>query len=99
MIRTIDVMDEYLCGAQCFMEPNCVSYNLKDSLFVPYKCDLNNSTHYRHPDSLKIQNGSKYRGTKVGIKNSNKVYSISIITSHGQNSSHTLPNFHLFKVP
>ncbi|KAL9962227.1 hypothetical protein ACROYT_G031309 [Oculina patagonica] len=64
VIRTIDVMDEYFCGTQCFMEPNCVSYNFMDSAFGHYKCDLNNSTHLRHPDSLNIQNGSKYRGTK-----------------------------------
>ena len=51
------------------MEPNCVSYNMlvsSDSSTIT-TCELNNSTHFEHPDDLLQFPNSTYRGTKVRV--------------------------------
>ena len=46
VIRTVEVMDGNFCETVCYMEPNCVSYNLKKAASENgrYKCELNNSS-------------------------------------------------------
>ena len=67
VIRTEDVIDGDFCEALCYMEPNCVSYNLrlKASSDGKYKCELNNSTIEGKPDKLEANPEYVYRGTKV----------------------------------
>lgn len=56
-------MNEHFCGAQCFMDENCVSYNFRET--GANRCELNNATNFAHPDDLKIESGTRYRGTKA----------------------------------
>ena len=65
-VRTIEVFDEDLCMAQCYLEPNCVSYNFHTitQLSGTHKCDLNNATI--EPDKDLVKNESYiYRGAEV----------------------------------
>ena len=55
------------CGALCFMEPNCISYNILVSNNSPSitKCEMNNATHFEHSSDLVSFPNSTYRGSKV----------------------------------
>ena len=64
-IRNADVMDKEFCGALCFMEHNCVSYNSKTSETGKHKCELNNATHKEHEEDLKENRNYEYHGAKV----------------------------------
>ena len=63
------------CELKCYVEPNCVSYNLKKVADERgrYKCELNNSTFEGQENKLETNPEYIYRGAKVSLK-----YSISI---------------------
>ena len=66
MIGSADVTDKQFCGALCFMEPNCVSYNLMEKSGTgKHKCELNNATHEGHEEDLEENPDYVYRGAKV----------------------------------
>ena len=66
VIRVADVMDKEFCGALCFMEENCVSYNIMlKSEAGKHKCELNNSTHEGNEKDLEENPSYVYRGAKV----------------------------------
>ena len=54
VIRTDNVTDIESCEIACFIEPNCVSYNFKNSSIEngKYNCELNNSTLNGQRDKL-----------------------------------------------
>ncbi|KAL9953748.1 hypothetical protein ACROYT_G041211 [Oculina patagonica] len=53
------------CGALCYMEHNCASYNLMlRSEAEGHKCELNNSTHEGNEHDLEKNPNYVYRGTK-----------------------------------
>ena len=65
-IRRVDVMDKEFCGALCFMEPNCFSYNfMTKSETGKHKCELNNATHEGHEKDLEENPNYNYHGAKV----------------------------------
>ncbi|KAL9957479.1 hypothetical protein ACROYT_G039117 [Oculina patagonica] len=69
VIRTIGVISEDICEIQCYLEPNCVSYNYKkmDEANGGHKCDLNNATYEHdneHAGDLEIRENYVYRGAK-----------------------------------
>ena len=58
---------------QCYLEPNCVSYNFnkKEEENGKHKCDLNNVTYEHdneHSSSLKKTERYVYRGAEVNIQ-------------------------------
>ena len=66
MIRTIAVMNEDFCEMQCYLEPNCVSYNFNKN--GEHKCDLNNATYEHdneHAGDLANDENYVYRGAEV----------------------------------
>ena len=67
VIQTIESVQEDFCGSLCFMEHNCVSYNVEiiSGSSEARKCELNNSTHKEHPGDLQKFNNFIYRGTEV----------------------------------
>ena len=68
VIRKASVMDREFCGALCFMEHNCISYNLKTtSQAGKHKCELNNATHKEHEEDLKENRNYEYNGAKVSV--------------------------------
>ena len=60
-------MDGDFCEMACYMEPNCVSYNLKKEPQSngKYNCELNNSTFEGQNGKLKTNYAYIYRGAKV----------------------------------
>jgi len=73
VIRTIGVMNEDFCELQCYMEPNCVSYNFdeKEDTNGQNKCDLNNATYEHdneHSGDLAKNENYVYRGAEVSMK-------------------------------
>ena len=65
-VRTIDVVNKDLCMFQCYLEPNCVSYNFCEinQLSGKHKCDLNNAT-IEHGEDLVEYKSCIYRGAEV----------------------------------
>ena len=67
-IKTIESVFDF-CGALCFMEPNCVSYNMELRSSAITYCELNNSTHFEYPIDLQSWQNYIYRGSKVSVLN------------------------------
>ena len=44
VIRSEEVVNEGFCRTMCYMEPNCVSINVKPLQGGKYNCELNNAT-------------------------------------------------------
>ena len=67
VIRIDDVIDAAFCETLCYMEPDCVSYNLKKAVNTDgkYKCELNNSTFEGKRHKLETNSEYIYRGAKV----------------------------------
>jgi len=67
VIRTDDVLDGDFCETLCYMEANCVSYNLKKAASGngKYECELNNSTFEVQKDKLERNADYLYRGAKA----------------------------------
>lgn len=75
LINTADVMNEEFCGALCFMEPSCVSYNfVMKSETGKHKCELNNATHKEHEEDLEENLNYVYRGAKVRVSHRRSLY-------------------------
>ena len=60
-------MDGDFCEMKCYVEHNCVSYNLKKVAdeHGNYKCELNNSTFEGQENKLETNSEYIYRGAKV----------------------------------
>ena len=69
-VRTVDVVDEDICMLQCYLEPNCVSYNFHKikqlQASEKHKCELNNAT-IEHDRDLVKNKSYVYRGAEVRI--------------------------------
>ncbi|XP_015748953.1 PREDICTED: sushi, von Willebrand factor type A, EGF and pentraxin domain-containing protein 1-like isoform X2 [Acropora digitifera] len=67
VIRTIQNINEDFCGALCFMEYNCVSFNVKvtGGPGTSKICELNNSTHHANLGDLQTLENSIYHGITV----------------------------------
>ena len=71
VIRTIENVNDDFCRALCFMEYNCVSFNVKVTgrPGTSTICELNNSTHHANLGDLQTLENSIYHGiTVVGIR-------------------------------
>ena len=69
VIRTISVINEDFCQMQCYLEPNCVSYNFQKN--GENKCDLNNATYKHdneHAGDLENNENYVYREAEVSMK-------------------------------
>ena len=67
LIHVVDVKVEDLCMTHCFMESNCVSFNLKASQIGNHYCELNNATHEGHKEEMEESQNFVYRAAKVRI--------------------------------
>ncbi|XP_058961026.2 PE-PGRS family protein PE_PGRS45-like [Pocillopora verrucosa] len=73
-VRTIEVADEGLCMLQCYLEPNCVSYNfctIKQAS-GKHKCDLNSATIEHDEDLVKYESCIYREAENACAKNSCK---------------------------
>ena len=69
MIKSFNVQRESACEARCFMEHNCVTFNVGPSRDEDgtYICELSDSDHKIHPEALVRQNGFTYKPTEVSL--------------------------------
>ena len=65
VIKSLEIVQENLCGALCFMENNCVSFNTEIRGGSSSKCELNNASHNEYPQDLQPWTNYTYRGAKV----------------------------------
>ena len=57
VIKSFQEIEEGICELQCYLKPNCVSYNYGPSL-----CELNDMTHLEAQSSdMEERDGSIYR--------------------------------------
>ncbi len=68
VIHITDVISEDFCEMLCYMESDCVSYNImRRSETGKHKCELNNATHEGHGEDLEANSNYIYRGAKVNL--------------------------------
>ena len=79
-VRTIEVFDEDLCQLQCYLEPNCVSYNFHKlrQASGTHKCDLNNAT-IEHDGELVKNESYIYRGAEVRMTFLSQEYKLKLV--------------------
>ena len=53
------------CEHLCYLDDNCVSFNIKNNENGTHACELNNSTHLEHDADLVNSPVFYYRGAKV----------------------------------
>ncbi len=69
VITSVMVKRVSSCLAHCYVEENCVSYNLGPKLVDDtHKCELSNSDHLLHPEDLVGRDGFIYQPIEVRIK-------------------------------
>ena len=83
VIRTVDVTNGDFCETICYMEPNCVSYNLKIEANEngKYKRELTNSTFEGQKDKLEKNSEYTFRGAKFKSGKQTKTDKKSIMAS------------------
>lgn len=67
VIQVNDVKDRELCAIRCFMEPNCVSYNIEikpKGNDGTHRCELNDVTHVENSNDLVEDQRYIYRGVE-----------------------------------
>lgn len=68
VIRTVQVLNEGSCRVQCYLEPNCVSINVRPLKDGKHQCELNNATDENQSvDALKPMTGYTYFAIEVEI--------------------------------
>ena len=66
VIRRADVTNTDFCSALCFMEPKCMSYNLKTEIENgKHKCELNNATYEENTGDVEENPNYVYLGAEV----------------------------------
>ena len=70
VFKNLTMQGENTCEINCFVEHDCVSYNIGPSDEDDVKiCELSDSDHKIHPEALGRRNGFTYRTTKVSFRN------------------------------
>ncbi len=68
VIKNLTVQRESACDARCYMEHNCVSYNVgslhEDGAYI---CELSDSDNEIHPEALLRRRGFTYQSTEVSL--------------------------------
>ena len=67
VFRRLEIELPSACEVNCFMDADCVSYNLRQpqDLDGRYLCELSDSTHKIHPLDVKFEEGAVYKSFRV----------------------------------
>ncbi|KAL9971192.1 hypothetical protein ACROYT_G023688 [Oculina patagonica] len=60
VFKSMLIQDSSACEVNCFMEGDCVSFNVKLQQHGNHLCELSNSSDDVHPEDLKEERGAKY---------------------------------------
>lgn len=69
VFKSMVIQDSSACDVNCFIENDCVSFNIKPLLNEDYLCELSNSCDVVHPEDLKEEQGTVYTSFKVRAHN------------------------------
>ena len=67
VFRRLEIGLPSACEVNCFMDADCVSYNLRQphDLDGRYFCELSDSTDKIHPLDVKFEEGAVYKSFRV----------------------------------
>ena len=67
VFRKLEIKTASACEVNCFMDADCVSYNLRQPRDPEgkYLCELSNSTDKIHPLDVKFEAGAVYKSFRV----------------------------------
>ena len=68
VLRRLEIESPSACEVNCFMDADCVSYNLRRPQDPDrgYLCELSDSTDKIHPLDVKYETGALYKSFQVG---------------------------------
>ena len=86
VFRKLEIKSASACEVNCFMDADCVSYNLRQPRDPEgkYLCELSNSTDKIHPLDVKFEAGAVYKSFRVSQVVCSVVY-LHIIRYYYQN--------------
>ena len=65
VFKMMEINTVSACKANCIIEDDCISYNLKPQKNGKYLCELSDSDHETNPKDLRHKEGSVYKSFKV----------------------------------
>ncbi len=68
VFKSMLIQDSSACEVNCFIEDECVSFNVKPLQDGKYFCELSNSSDAVHPEDLKDEQGTVYTSFRVSGK-------------------------------
>ena len=68
LLKKIEITSPDVCEVNCFIEPDCVSFNVGPLQDGKHWCELSNSDHLLHPKDLVYRVGVTYVSFKVREK-------------------------------
>lgn len=77
VFTTMEIKAASACEVNCYMENNCISYNIKPLPDGKYLCELSDSDDVAHPLNMRYREGAMYKSFKVNhyYSRSNRLYS------------------------
>ena len=72
VFKRIDITSPDVCEVNCFLEPDCVSFNVGQLQDGKHRCELSDSDHRAHPGDLIYGVGMTY--TPVVVRLHSKLY-------------------------
>lgn len=77
VFKTMEIKAASACEVNCYMENNCISYNIKPLPDGKYLCELSDSDDVAHPLNMRYREGAMYKSFKVNhyYSRSNRLYS------------------------
>ena len=65
VFKMMEIETASACEVNCFMEADCVSYNLKPQQNGKLLCELSDSDHTNNQQDLRYKKGTVYKSFKV----------------------------------
>ena len=65
VFKMVEIETASACEVNCFMEADCVSYNLKLQQNGKLLCELSDSDHANNQQDLRYREGTVYKSFKV----------------------------------
>ena len=78
VIKSMQIQNPSACELNCFMEDDCVSFNLKLQNDGKFLCELSNSSEVVHPGDLKDEQGVAFTSFKVRKKENSVNHAIAV---------------------
>ena len=92
VFKKIEVPSSYVCEVNCFVEADCVSFNVATLAEGKHRCELSNSDHRVHPKDLVFGVGVIYTPVTVKVTSYNfRLFALNDWSTTAPGSSLFLP--------